>query len=110
MDISVRSVRQRVEQLLAMPDRPTGFVSSNELATLGVIRACRDLPAEDYARCGFVSRDGTSLFDYLQPPVSSLYYPILEAGRRISAGLVSMVQDGPSEAINALERATLIPR
>jgi LacI family transcriptional regulator len=110
MDISVRSVRQRVEQLLAMPDRPTGFVSSNELATLGVIRACRDLPAEDHARCGFVSRDGTSLFDYLQPPVSSLYYPILEAGRRISAGLVSLVQEGPSEAVNALERATLIPR
>jgi len=110
MDIDVRSVRERVDLMLQLPNRPTGFVSSNELATVGTIRACRDLPPADYARCGFVSRDGTNLFDYLQPPVSSLYFPLLEAGRRISSGLVSLIQHGAGQAANELERARLIPR
>jgi LacI family transcriptional regulator len=110
MDISVRSVRERVAELMAIPNRPTGFVSSNELATLGTIRACRDLAADDYAHCGFVSRDGTNLFDYLQPPVSSMYFPLLEAGRLISAGLVSMVQDGQAGMVKELRKAELIPR
>ena len=110
MDIDVRTVRERVGQMLALPDRPTGFVSSNELATVGTIRACRDLPAADYARCGFVSRDGTNLFDYLQPPVSSIYFPLLEAGRQISSDLVSLVHGAPPESIRELRQAVLIPR
>lgn len=110
MDIGVRSVRERVGAMLTMADRPTGFVASNEIATVGTIRACRDLPAEDYARCGFVSRDGTNLFDYLQPPVSSVYFPILEAGRQLSAGLISIVQGAPAESIHELKRAELLPR
>lgn len=110
MDIDVRSVRERVGAMLQSPNRPTGFVSSNELATVGTIRACRDLPADDYARCGFVSRDGTNLFDYLQPQVSSLYFPLLEAGSRISADLVSIVQGARADSIRELKRAELIAR
>lgn len=110
MDIDVRTVRERVGQMLLQPNRPTGFVSSNELATVGTIRACRDLPAADFARCGFVSRDGTNLFDYLQPPVSSVYFPLLEAGREISADLVAMVQGAAPESVQYLRRADLIPR
>lgn len=59
---------QAFEHSNCAPDRPTGFVSSNELTAPGAIRTCRDLPVEDFARCGFVSRDGTNLFGYLQPP------------------------------------------
>lgn len=110
MDIDVRSVRERVGAMLQLADRPTGFVSSNELATIGTIRACRDLPPVEFARCGFVSRDGTNLFDYLQPPVSSVYFPLLEAGRRVSAGLISIVQGAPPESIHELKRAALLPR
>jgi LacI family transcriptional regulator len=110
MDIGVRSVRDRVELMLQMPNRPTGFVTSNELATIGTIRACRDLSPEDNARCGFVSRDGTTLFDYLQPPVSSVYFPLLEAGRQVSAGLVSIMQGAPASTIRELKRAELLPR
>lgn len=110
MDIDVRSVRDRMGEILQLPDPPTGFVSSNELATVGIIRACRDLPAADYANCGFVSRDGTNLFDYLQPPVSSVYFPLLEAGRQISANLIAMVQGAPGETIHDLKRAELLPR
>lgn len=109
MDIDVRSVRDRVGDLLARPDRPTGFVCSNELATIGTVRACRDLPPEDFARCGFVSRDGTNLFDYLQPAVSSVYFPLFEAGRSISADLVSKVQ-GSNALVEDLRHATLIAR
>ena len=110
MDIDVRAVRQRVGEMLQATDGPTGFVSSNELATLGTIRACRDLPADRYARCGFVSRDGTNLFDYLQPPVSSLYFPLLEAGRRLSAGLVAIVQGASPEGFQELQVAELLAR
>jgi LacI family transcriptional regulator len=110
MGIDVRSVRERVGQMLQAANRPTGFVPSNELATIGTVRACRDQPPEDRARCAFVSRDGTNLFEYLQPPVSSVYFPLLEAGRQISSDLVAMVQGAPADSVRRMRRAELIAR
>ena len=110
MGIGIRSVRDRVARLLKIDSRPTGFVTSNEIATIGTLGACRALPRKDFARCGFVSRDGTTLFDYLEPPVSSLYFPLLEAGQRLSAALVQAVEGKPARELQWLERARLIVR
>lgn len=93
-----------------MNDRPTGFVTSNEIATLGALRACRDLPPTEFAKLAFVSRDGTKLFDYLQPPVSSLYYPLLETGRQLSGMLIDAVQGVYAKDLQRVEHAELILR
>jgi LacI family transcriptional regulator len=110
MGIGIRRVRDRVAEVLAMPDRPTGFVTSNEVATLGALRACRDLPPGEFEQFGFVSRDGTRLFDYLEPPIASMYYPLLNTGRELSAMLVDAVRGADITGLQRLERAELLLR
>lgn len=110
MGIGIRRVRERVAEILAIADRPTGFVTSNEVATLGAVRAARDLPAAEFARLGFVSRDGTRLFDYLTPDVSSLYYPLFDAGQHLSETLIQSIQGTPIAGLQRLEKAELIVR
>src|SRR5690606_34852240 len=107
MGIGIRRVRERVAEILTIADPPTGFVTSNEVATIGAVAACRDLPEAAFNRLGFVSRDGTRLFDYLTPPVSSLYYPLFDAGQHLSETLIKSIQGAPVAELQRLERATL---
>src|SRR5690606_38442806 len=56
MGIGISSVRDRVCEILKIKSPPTGFVTSNEVATLGALSACRALPAALFSQLGFVSR------------------------------------------------------
>ena len=103
-------VRERVAQFLAMEDRPTGFVTSNEVATMGAISAARALPPEEARALGFVSRDGTNIFDYFEPPVSSCYYPLLDVGEMLAQCLVKAVEGAGIETLQTVERTTFIER
>jgi len=109
-NIGARRVRERVTQFLAMPDRPTGFVTSNEVATMGAISAARALPPKEFKRLHFVSRDGTNIFDYFEPAVSSCYYPLLDVGERLAQHLVKAVEGAGVETLQTVERATFIER
>ncbi|MEO6396186.1 MAG: LacI family DNA-binding transcriptional regulator, partial [Devosia sp.] len=108
--IGARRVRERVAQMLQPKARPTGFVTSNEVATLGAISAGRMLPPEEFSKLQFVSRDGTNLFDYFEPPVSSCYYSLLDAGEFLAGSLVKAVEGTPISALQTIERVTFIER
>jgi LacI family transcriptional regulator len=108
--IGARWVRETTGRLLALPQRPTGFVTSNEVATMGAIAACRALPAKEFARTAFVSRDGTNFFDYYEPPVSSCFYPLLDAGQALATALVQAVEGAPVTALQRVEQAEFIGR
>lgn len=108
--IGARWVRETTARLLALPRPPTGFVTSNEVATMGTIAACRALPAADFARMMFVSRDGTNFFDYYEPPVSSCFYPLLDAGQALAAMLVSALEGTPVETLQRVEQTAFIRR
>lgn len=110
LNIGARWVRERVAQFLVMHDRPTGFVTSNEVATMGAIGATRTLPPEEFARTQFVSRDGTNLFDYFEPPISSCYYPLLDAGETLTRSLVKAVEGAEVSSLQMIERTSLIER
>jgi LacI family transcriptional regulator len=110
MPITVRSVRDRVTTLMDLPHAPTGFVTANEVATIGTISATRTLAPERFNRLDFVSRDGTTLFDFMQPPVSSCYFPIFEAGRQLARGLVRVVSGTPADEIQTIETTRLVER
>ncbi len=49
----MRRVRERVVQMLQPKARPTGFVTSNEVATLGAISAGRTLPPDEFRKLQF---------------------------------------------------------
>jgi LacI family transcriptional regulator len=109
-NIGARRVRERVTQFLAMKDRPTGFVTSNEVATMGAISAARALPAKEFKQLHFVSRDGTNIFDYFEPAVSSCYYPLLDVGEMLARNLVAAVEGAGVETLQTVERTTFIER
>ncbi len=110
ISIGARRVRERVAQFLAMPDSPTGFVTANEVATMGAIGAARALPAKTFARLGFVSRDGTRIFDYFEPPVSSSFFPLLDAGEALARALVQAVEGADVASLQSVQRTELIVR
>jgi LacI family transcriptional regulator len=110
LSIGARWVRERVTQFFAMKHRPTGFVTSNEVATMGAISATRALPPADAKAIGFVSRDGTNLFDYFDTPVSSCYFPLLDAGEILATSLVKAVEGVASEALQAVEQTSFVER
>ncbi len=109
-NIGARRVRERVAQFLAMANPPTGFVTSNEVATMGAISAVRGLPASEAGALQFVSRDGTNIFDYFEPPVSSCYYPLLDVGEMLAHNLVKAVEGAGVGTLQTVERTTFIDR
>jgi LacI family transcriptional regulator len=108
--IGARRVRERVLQMLLPKARPTGFVTSNEVATLGAVSAGRTLPAEEFNRLQFVSRDGTNMFDYFEPPISSCYYSLLDAGEFLAGALVKAVEGVPTASLQIVEQVTFVER
>lgn len=110
LGIGARRVRERTLQLLDTTDRPTGIVTSNEVATMGAISAARTLPEAAFRRMQFVSRDGTNVFDYFEPPVSSCYYPMLDIGERLARDLVQAVEGAGVETLQTIAQTTLIER
>jgi LacI family transcriptional regulator, galactose operon repressor len=108
-DINPGSVGAAVTALLGLPRPPTAFVTSNEVATLAAVQACRQFGA-DLSHLDFVSRDGTRFFDFFVPAVSSCYYPQFEAGRVLSEMLVEAVNGAPVEALHRLVRTEFISR
>lgn len=106
--ITVGMVKDRVAGFLSRGDGPTGFVTANEVATIGTIAAARQLAASRLDGFDFVSRDGTGLFDFLRPAVSSCYFPILDAGRRLAEGLVQVVEG--SASMQVVETVSLVER
>lgn len=110
LSIGARRVRERVLQMLAAADPPTGFVTSNEVATLGAISAGRSLGRSEFDRLGFVSRDGTNMFDYFEPAVSSCYFPLLDVGDYLAAALVKAVEGAPVASLQTIEKTHFIER
>lgn len=110
LSIGARWVRDRVLQLLAANDRPTAFVTSNEVATMGAMSAVHTLPVGDRLTMQFVSRDGTNMFDYFDTPVSSCYFPLLDAGEYLAASLVKAVEGAPVASLQTVERTQFVER
>lgn len=106
--ITVGLVRHQVAEFLRGTGGPTGFVTANEVATIGTISAARQLAPTSFGDLDFVSRDGTNLFDFMRPAVSSCYFPILDAGRSLAAGLVQAVE-GQSR-MHIVQRVSLVAR
>ena len=106
--ITIGGVSDRITHFLSGPKAPTGFITANEVATIGTISTIRRIVPDRMDGFDFVSRDGTSLFDFMRPAISSSYFPILDAGRQLAEGLVQAVEG--TARMQTLEQTTLIER
>jgi len=107
---SVQGGEEAAGTLLALPQRPTALFTTNNLMTLGALKACARLGLrcpDDVALCGFDDHEWAELFS---PPLTVVRQPTYEIGTT-AARLLARAIDGealPAEA--ALLKTRLIIR
>ena len=81
-----------MESLLALRQRPTAIVATNDVFAVGAMMKCRELGVripEDIAVTGV---DNTDLGATQTPPLTSIRTPIVEVGRCAALQLISRLE------------------
>lgn len=108
-DLNATGVKFIITELFNLTSPPTAFVTSNEMATVFTVRACRELH-RDFDNIDIVSTDGTRFFDYFQPNISSCYYPIRETGKQLTEMLISAIEGTPVRNLQYIAKSEFISR
>jgi LacI family transcriptional regulator len=102
--------RAAAHELLALPDRPTAIASGNNLATIGVLKAVRDLGLrvpDDLALIGF---DDFEWADCFEPRLTVIAQPTEQIGMRAAALLAGRIKSPEAPAVSVRLAPTLVVR
>jgi LacI family transcriptional regulator len=103
-DVAARAVAE----LLALPDPPTAFFTSQNLLTIGGIRALRSAGFE--RRIALIGFDDVALADVLEPAVSVVAQDPQELGRSAADLLFRRLDGDTSPTVHHVVPVTLIAR
>lgn len=104
------SAKAAAQGLLSRPDPPTALVAGNNHATIGAIRAVRQLGQrvpQDVAIAGF---DDFDWADDFEPRLTVMAQPVQEIGRLAAARLVELMQHGGLATVQNRLPGTLVVR
>ncbi|MEU6355491.1 LacI family DNA-binding transcriptional regulator [Streptomyces sp. NPDC047072] len=105
---SERAAIAATEQLLALPDPPTALFTSQNLVTIGVLRALRALGLQDtVAQVGF---DDFPLADILNPGISVIAQDVEQMGTTAAEMLFRRLDGDDSPSATATVPTRLIER
>ncbi len=78
------------ERIAAMPEerRPTGFLLTNEMLTVGLYRGLHDCGIEPGAGCAIIGRHSTNA-QYLNPKLTCFYLSLRDLGIELAEGLLA---------------------
>jgi len=98
---SVQGGEEAAGTLLALPQRPTALFTTNNLMTLGALKACAQLGLrcpDDMALCGFDDHEWAELFS---PPLTVVRQPTYEIGTTAARLLARAIHGEalPAEAV-----------
>lgn len=94
-DFSEASGHRAVQELLALPDRPTAIFCANDSMAIGGLAAVHDAGLrvpEDMTVVGF---DDIPLAHYMSPPLSSVHVPVFEMGEHAVTRLIAALKGEP---------------
>jgi len=94
-DFSEASGHRAVQELLALPERPTAIFCANDSMAIGGLCAVHDAGLrvpEDVTVVGF---DDIPLAHYMSPPLSSVHVPVFEMGERAVTRLIAALKGEP---------------
>lgn len=109
-DYSLQSGYENVKKILDSKLNPTAIFSCNNLMTLGVLKALRELHLkvpQDIALIGF---DDIEVIDILGLDVSSVSRPTYEMGKIAMEILLQQINKSDKGKDNTVNRITLIPQ
>jgi LacI family transcriptional regulator len=94
-DFSEASGHRAVQELLALPDRPTAIFCANDSMAIGGLAAVYDAGLrvpDDVTVVGF---DDIPLAHYMSPPLSSVHVPVFEMGEHAVTRLIAALNGEP---------------
>ncbi len=109
-DLTSAGGYETAKKLLEHDPAPTAIIGVNDLTALGVIRAAQERGlsvGEDIAIAGF---DGIETGKHWHPPLTTVYQPVYEIGRRVSDMLVAIIEGKETIQIETLIQPKLIIR
>lgn len=96
--ISLPAAEAAMAQLLALPDRPTAIVATNDVFAVGAMLACRKAGVRIPEDLSITGVDNTDLGATQTPGLTSVSTPITEIGRAAADQLVARLEGQACEA------------
>ena len=100
--ISLAAAEQAMERLLALPERPTAVVATNDVFAVGAMQACRAAKVRVPEHMSITGVDNTDLGATQTPPLTSIRTPILEIGSAAADQLIARLEGRAFEAVQSL--------
>ena len=95
--ISLAAAEAAMAGLLALPDRPTAIVATNDVFAVGAMLACRKAGVRIPEDISITGVDNTDLGATQTPGLTSVATPITEIGRAAADQLVARLEGHPCE-------------
>jgi LacI family transcriptional regulator len=100
--ISLASAQEAMERLLALPQRPTAVLATNDVLAVGAMLACRKAGVDIPQEVSITGVDNTDLGATQTPGLTSVRTPIVEIGRAAAEQLVARLEGRVFTAIQSL--------
>lgn len=81
-----------MQQLLALPDRPTAVFIHNDVLAMGAMRAIFDAGLTVPTDISMVGYDDTIITTFLDPPLTTVKFPATEMGCRAGKIILELIQ------------------
>lgn len=108
--ISARRNREVVKKMMELPNPPTGFVSTNDSSTLGIMAGLRDAGRVIGVDCDVVSRDYSEFSSYLNPPLSTCYLDIFKVAATMSDFIIRRIDGAAASELQQVFECEFVTR
>jgi LacI family transcriptional regulator len=101
--ITLASAQDAMERMLALPDRPTAVLATNDVLAVGAMLACRRAGVEIPRDISITGVDNTDLGATQTPGLTSVRTPIVEIGHAAAEQLVARLEGKEFSAFQSLD-------
>ena len=99
--ISLASAAEAMARILALPERPTAVVATNDVFAVGAMVACRSAGVRIPEDMSITGVDNTDLGATQTPGLTSIRTPIVEIGDAAAAQIIARLDGQPCEAFQS---------
>lgn len=96
LETPLPEIRRRLCERFLLPDAPDGIVCSGELAALSATAGIRDAGRVPGVDVDIVSKQTSTILDYVDPPMDSYFEDIVMTGELLGNTLLQVLRDAGS--------------
>ena len=100
--IDLATAANMMRSMLALPDRPTAVIGTNDVFAVGAMVACREADVRIPEDISITGVDNTELGATQTPPLTSIRTPIVEIGHAAGEQLIARIEGRACDAFQML--------